>query len=92
MRPVWSSHDAYHLTGLAPAQAPPSSTSPGAIPSIARAAGPGLHRSDSPSPWHPDSPLFWFGVLAAATFGLVAASTTVRVGPLKGSLGVGDTK
>jgi hypothetical protein len=41
-------------------------------------------------PWNPANPLFWFGALAALTFGLMAVSTTVRVGPAKASLSLGE--
>ncbi len=36
------------------------------------------------------SPMFWVGVILAGAVGLAAVSTTVRVGPVKGSVSVGD--
>jgi hypothetical protein len=36
------------------------------------------------------SPMFWVGVVLAGAVGLAAVSTTVRVGPVKGSVSVGD--
>jgi hypothetical protein len=50
----------------------------------------GPSRMDSISPFHPEHPMFAFGILAALAFGLMAASTTVRVGPAKGNLHVGN--
>lgn len=54
---------------------------------LARIAGP----ADKKVPeFSTHSPLFWVGVILAGAVGLAAASTTVRVGPVKGSVSVGD--
>lgn len=37
----------------------------------------------------PENPAFWLISIAAATLGLVAASTSLRVGPVRGSVNVG---
>jgi hypothetical protein len=37
------------------------------------------------------SPMFWVGAVLLGAVGLAAASTTVRVGPVKGSVSLGDT-
>lgn len=55
---------------------------------LASAAGPSP--SNAAPPWHADSPLFWFGAIAAATFGLLAVSTSVRVGPAKAAVSLGN--
>ncbi|MBM7510040.1 hypothetical protein JOE61_003854 [Nocardioides salarius] len=54
---------------------------------LANVAGP--HPGTSASPLSPQSPLFWFGIVAAASVGLMAYSTSVRVGPISASVGVG---
>jgi hypothetical protein len=54
---------------------------------LARAAGPSDNNTSALS-MH--SPMFWVGVVLAGAVGLAAASTTVRVGPVKGSVSVGD--
>lgn len=54
---------------------------------LARVAGPAdKHVSD----FSTHSPMFWVAVILAGAVGLAAASTTVRVGPVKGSVSVGD--
>ena len=54
---------------------------------LARAAGP----ADSKMPdFSTHSPMFWVAFILAGAVGLAAASTTVRVGPVKGSVSVGD--
>jgi hypothetical protein len=37
------------------------------------------------------SPMFWAGLVLAGAVGLAAVSTTVRVGPVKGAVSLGDT-
>lgn len=54
---------------------------------LARVAGPADAATSSLS-MH--SPMFWVGVVLLGAVGLAAASTTVRVGPVKGSVSVGD--
>ncbi|WP_399559075.1 hypothetical protein OG762_52455 (plasmid) [Streptomyces sp. NBC_01136] len=54
---------------------------------LARAAGPADNDNSALSV---HSPMFWVGVVLAGAVGLAAASTTVRVGPVKGSVSVGD--
>jgi hypothetical protein len=53
---------------------------------LSSVAGP---QSGAGSPFSPQNPLFWFGVVAAASVGLMAYSTSVRVGPISASVGVG---
>lgn len=54
---------------------------------LARVAGPG----DKGAPaFSAHSPMFWVGVLLLGAVGLAAASTTVRVGPARASVSVGD--
>lgn len=36
-------------------------------------------------------PMFWVGVVLLGAVGLAAVSTTVRVGPVKGSVSLGDS-
>jgi hypothetical protein len=54
---------------------------------LARAAGPA--DADHPA-FSVNSPLFWVAAILAGAVGLAAASTTVRVGPAKASVSVGD--
>jgi hypothetical protein len=54
---------------------------------LARVAGPADNDSSQLSV---RSPMFWVGVVLLGAVGLAAASTTVRVGPVKGSVSVGD--
>lgn len=54
---------------------------------LARVAGPA---DKSVSGFSVHSPMFWVGVVLAGAVGLAAASTTVRVGPAKASVSVGD--
>lgn len=42
--------------------------------------------------WHPDSPLLVLGVILAVTIGAAGVAASGRVGPVKASLEVGDTK
>lgn len=88
---VWAQMTPFNLVGLT-AQAPQAAHAGAttAIPGVARSSGPALVGGTT-KPWHPDSPLFWFGVIAAATFGLIGASTSVRVGPAKAAVSVGDS-
>lgn len=54
---------------------------------MARVAGP----ADKSVPsFSTHSPMFWVAVVLAGAVGLAAVSTTVRVGPVKGSVSVGD--
>lgn len=54
---------------------------------LAQIAGP-ADKSVSALSTH--SPMFWVGVVLAGAVGLAAVSTTVRVGPVKGSVALGD--
>jgi hypothetical protein len=54
---------------------------------MARIAGP----ADTAKPqFSLHSPMFWVGVVLLGAVGLAALSTTVRVGPVRGSVSVGD--
>jgi hypothetical protein len=55
---------------------------------LARVAGPA--NNDAPN-FSMHSPMFWVGAVLLGAVGLAAASTTVRVGPVKGSVSLGDT-
>jgi hypothetical protein len=55
---------------------------------LARVAGP-ADKSTGGLDVH--GPMFWVGVVLAGAVGLAAVSTTVRVGPIKGSVNLGDT-
>lgn len=64
----------------------PSSTTRDDTP-LARAAGP----ADKSLPsWSVHSPMFWVGAVLLGAVGLAAASTTVRIGPVKGSVSLGN--
>lgn len=54
---------------------------------LAQVAGPGDKSFPALSPY---SPMFWVGLVLLGSVGLAAASTTVRVGPAKGSVSLGD--
>jgi hypothetical protein len=54
---------------------------------LARVAGPADNKSPA---WSLHSPMFWVGAVLLGAVGLAAASTTVRVGPAKASVSVGD--
>lgn len=54
---------------------------------LAQVAGPA---DKSVSAFSLHSPMFWVAAILAGAVGLAAASTTVRVGPVKGSVSVGD--
>jgi hypothetical protein len=54
---------------------------------LAQVAGPA--DKDAPA-FSTHSPMFWVAVLLAGAVGLAAASTTVRVGPARASVSVGD--
>jgi hypothetical protein len=54
---------------------------------LARAAGP----ADNAQPaFSMHSPMFWVAAILAGAVGLAAASTTVRVGPVKAGVALGD--
>jgi hypothetical protein len=55
---------------------------------LARVAGPANNTAPS---FSMHSPMFWVGAVLLGAVGLAAASTTVRVGPVKGSVSLGDT-
>jgi hypothetical protein len=69
--------------GLHP-QPGPATTELTAVPTPAEGA------ASDVSLLSPSNPLFWFGVIGAVTFSLMAVSTTVRVGPARASLAVGQ--
>lgn len=54
---------------------------------LAQVAGPGDNKLPD---FSTHSPMFWVGVLLAGAVGLAAVSTTVRVGPAKASVSVGE--
>jgi hypothetical protein len=54
---------------------------------LARVAGPS---DNSTSQLSMHSPMFWVGAVLLGAVGLAAASTTVRVGPVKGAVSLGD--
>jgi hypothetical protein len=54
---------------------------------LARAAGPA---DNAQSPLSVHSPMFWVAAILAGAVGLAAASTTVRVGPVKAGVALGD--
>lgn len=54
---------------------------------LARVAGPADKRVAA---FSLHSPMFWVGAVLLGAVGLAAASTTVRVGPAKASVSVGD--
>lgn len=86
----WDTFDSFNALGVKPGG--------GYRPGDPAAANHALEGSAGPSPldrltplWHPDNPLFWFGGLLLVTFGLVAASTQIRLGPVRASVGAGNT-
>jgi hypothetical protein len=66
-----------HTLTLAPMSEPGSGASNGAI------------SGDVHKLLDPDNPMLWLLGIGAATLGLVAASTSLRVGPVRGSVTVG---
>lgn len=64
-----------------------SSPAGAAAPPLSSSAGPA--QTETAPPWHPDNPLFWFAGLLLVTLGLAAGSSSVRLGPLRASVGAG---
>jgi hypothetical protein len=75
-QPLASKYGMHSLT-LAPMSEPGSGASNGAI------------SGDVHKLLDPDNPMLWLLGIGAATLGLVAASTSLRVGPVRGSVTVG---
>lgn len=57
---------------------------------LVQIAGPSQAASGMDKILHPNNPLFWAGAIIAGAVGLAAWSTTVRVGPVRGSVSLGD--
>lgn len=64
----------------------PATTAPSELHAV---ASPGVGDDAVGSLLNPANPLMWFGVIAALTLGFAAFSTSVRVGPVKGSIDLG---
>jgi hypothetical protein len=57
---------------------------------LTQIAGPSAADAGTTNRLSPKSPMFWAGLAILGTVGLAAVSTTVRVGPAKAELELGD--
>ncbi len=73
----------YHLTGLQGMAEPAGLGAPRMSTVTATAPHPPM--------WSPDNPLFWFGVLLAATLGFVGIAGSVRLGPARARVSIGES-